>query len=168
MPVLPVVFVPKSHPERPLVAAMAAVVLVCVGLWWSGAVGPRLTAVVGSVEADAATGRGTLHIELRNEGRLPLELRGVTVDDRRGPPVDLGPVLVDGHPADDVWVGVGDLVRLDVAYTVDCHRPTGYGADPELGVSVRAPLGVTQTRPIRRDASVGRSVDPGPLLCPGR
>jgi hypothetical protein len=177
-PAEPAPFEPRAHPERSLIAVIVLVAVVCVGLWWTGAVGPRLSAVVVGVEsADPSGGRGTVHIEVRNEGRLPVEVRGVSVDDRRGAGVEVGQVLIDGRVpgAAGVRVGAGDVVRLELPYTVDCDRPTGYGADPDLGVRVRAPLGVTQTRPVgtgpvdkARRAGTTDFVDRGPLLCPSR
>jgi len=168
-PTKPVTFVGRSHPDRWLVAAVVAISLVCVGLWWSGAVAPRLTAVVASVETDpgAGAGRGVLRIELRNEGLLPVDLRGVRVEERGGAPLEVGPVRIDGHhsAADGLRLEGGRAMTVDVAYAVDCNPPLGYGADPEIAVRVRAPLGVTQARPVRT-ASADELVDPGPLLCP--
>ena len=173
-PTGPVAFAPTNRPVRRLVAVIIAAGLVSVVLWWFGAVGPRVTISVRSVGADTAAGRGTLHIEVRNDGRLPVDVRGVSVDDRQGPSVEVAEVRVDGHllGRDPVRVATGQVVRLDVAYAVDCNRPGGYGADPSLGVRVEAPLGTTQTRTVG-SADVYRllsggdgSVDPGPLLCP--
>ncbi|MEA2718114.1 MAG: hypothetical protein QOI99_2431, partial [Actinomycetota bacterium] len=153
-PGTPGTFVARPRPERRLVTAMIAVSVVCVGLWWAGAVGPRVTAVVRSVEAGTAAGRGTIHVEVRNHGRLAVRVRGVRVDDRQGPKVELGPVRVDGRdlPPEGVPVAGGEVARLDVAYTVECDAPRGYGADPAVGVRVRAPLGVTHTRFAGTDA----------------
>ena len=173
----PLTFVPRPHPERRLVAAIAAIAVVCAGLWWSGALAPRLTAALRAVEADAdAVGRGTLVVELRNDGPLAVRVRGVRVDDRGGPPVEIGPARIGGRPLVDTPGGarlpVGYVGLLELPYAVDCDRPGGYGADPEVFVRVRAPLGVTQSRPVRMDAvydalSGGdESFDPGPLLCP--
>ncbi len=167
-------FVPTARPERHLVAAIAVIGLVCVALWSTGAVGARVTAVVQTVDADTVAGRGTLHVELRNDGPMRLEVRDVVVDDRGGPPVQVGTALVAGHPlaGDPVRVPGGGVVQVEVPYTVDCGRPTGYGADPELGVRVRAPFGTTQTRPIGTEAVYDSRnggddpVDSGPLLCP--
>ena len=175
-PAEPATFEPQAHPERRLIAAIVLVALVCLGLWWAGAVGPRLTAEVVEVEsADASGGRGTVHIEVRNDGLLPVEVRGVTVDDRRGAGVEVGQVLIDGRVPGEagVRVGAGDVVRVEVPFAVECNRPNGYGADPGLGVRARAPLGVTQTRRVGTgpldEASHGGTTDHigrGPLLCP--
>jgi hypothetical protein len=175
-PAEPATFAPRAHPERRLIAAIVLVALVCVGLWWTGAVGPRLSAAVVEVEsADGSGGRGTVHIEVRNDGLLSVEVRGVRVDDRRGAGVEVGQVLIDGRVPGDAGVRVegGDVVRLELPFAVECKRPDGYGADPDLGVRVRAPLGVTQTRRVgtgpvdkARAAGTAAFVDRGPLLCP--
>lgn len=160
-------FAPPGRPERRLVAAIVAVCVVCVGLWWSGAVGPHVSAAVRSVAA------GKIDIQLRNDGRLPVEVRGIRIDDRQGPPVAVAAVTVDGRPlAAPVRVAGGDVAWVQVSYIVDCDRPTGYGADPDIAVRVKAPGGATQVRPVDvsswYDARTGgdRSVEPGPMLCP--
>lgn len=174
-PAEPATFEPRAHPERRLIGAIVLIAVVCVGLWWTGAVGPRLsTAVVAVDPADPSGERGTIHIEMRNEGLLPVEVRGVRVDDWRGSGVEVGQVLIDGRLPGEAGVRVegGEVVRLALPFAVECNRPDGYGADPELGVRVRAPLGVTQTRragtgPLDRARARGAGVvDRGPLLCP--
>lgn len=170
----PAVFVPRGHPDRRLVAAITLIGVVCVALWWFGAAGPRLTAVVRTVDADTAGGRGTLLIEVRNDGRLPVDLRGIEVDDRGGPPLRVGDVRINGRRDGAIRARLesGEVARLDLSYSVDCNRPTGYGSDPVLAVRVKAPLGITRGLPAgtsdlyRARTGGDESVDPGPLLCP--
>ena len=170
----PATFHPRSHPEVPVVIALAVLGSACAGLWWSGAVAPRVTAEVRSI-ADTRTGAvpGTIAIVIENHGPLGVELRQVGVSVSGGAPVEVLGVRISGRDiGPGARLGAGQAARIDVDYVFDCRGAAGIGADPAVWVRVRGVLGPTHTQQastlaLQRERSGGNdSRDPGPLLCP--
>lgn len=164
----------RSRPELPVVAALAVLGLVCAGVWWSGAVAPRVTAVVRSIEMGSiGGGPGTIAIDFENDGPLGVELRQPSLSVNSGAPVVVLAVRVNGRDlGSGARLEAGQAARIEVVYAFDCRGPGAIGADPAIFLRVSGALGVTRTRQantlaLERGRSGGdHSRDPGPLLCP--
>lgn len=133
------VFVPTGNPVSRFVAALAAVGVAASALWFSGLAAPRL-AVVSAATATAAVDaapRRVLTLRLRNEGPLPVEVRGFRARDGR--------VSIGSARSGAVRLGGGEAATFEVDHLVDC-RP---GLQPPVGrleVVVRTPLGIERAR----------------------
>ena len=131
------VFVPAGNPVRRFVAALAAVGVAASALWFSGLAAPRVGVVSATTTAVDAAPRRVLTIRLRNEGPLPVEVRGFKARDGR---VDIGSVRSGG-----VDLGGGESATFEVDHLVDC-RPGPQRPAPRLEVAVRTPLGLERAR----------------------
>jgi hypothetical protein len=161
----------RSRPDLPVVAALAVLGVVCTGLWWSGAVAPRVTAVVRSIDA-SGTG-GTIAIDVANQGPLAVEVRQVRVSVSGGAPVEIVAERLDRQNLrSPARLTAGQSARIEVDYAFDCRGPSAIGADAAVLVRVSGALGATRTRQastleVERERSGGRDFrDLGPLLCP--
>ncbi len=166
----PTPLVPSGHAVGRFLVAVAVVCAALGALWWSGWANPRLS--VSHVEAvhDPAAGQATLRVEVRNDNRSTVEIRGATFD---YPWVDVRSVEVDGtdvarHPRIDAH----DAALVELVFTVDCATlaeqqrldPTAtIYSDELLRVRVKATIGGEHTRTTQVRGALNTVI---PQACP--
>jgi len=170
----PTPFRTRSRPEVPVVVVLAVLGLACAGLWWTGAVAPRVTAVVRSI-GDARTSAvpATMAIDVKNHGPLGVDVRRVSMSARSGAPVRILDARISGrHLGPGARLKAGQAARIDLEYAFDCQGAAAVEADADVWVHVRGAIGDARTRPastlaVQRERSGGQDFrNSGPLLCP--
>ena len=117
------------HPVRWFVAVPLVLAAVLLLAWWSGLAAPRLTATGVSRSVDPS---GEAVLELRNEGRLPVEVLGASpIGDEVEVAALVSPVRVPGRGRTDA--------RLQ--YSLVCQSPRVAGPSG-VRLHVRTWLGV--------------------------
>ena len=73
-------YIPTGHPVRRFVVLLAALAVLAAGLWWSGALAPRVVRLGGYASVfDAATTTGHVTVAIRNRGPVAVRVDGLGI-----------------------------------------------------------------------------------------
>lgn len=134
-------FYASRKPVQRFVAALTAVVGMLLLIWWAGLLAPRLSADVSSGRFDSTTRSGSVEIDLRNEGPLPVRIQQVEfnsgIEVRRATIRDTS---LDHRPE----ISGNSTATLSVDYGADHCVTDARAGVLELRLQVRTTAGVVR------------------------